>query len=130
MLNKVILMGRLTRAPELRCTVVGKNVCNFSIAINSGYGDNQTTDYINCIAWEKTAEFVSKYFDKGKMITVVGRLRTESWKDNDGKTHYATKVIANEVAFGESKETETSPQTPAENAGFVTVTAEDLPWKQ
>lgn len=78
MLNKVILMGRLTRAPELRCTVVGKNVCNFSIAINSGYGDNQTTDYINCIAWEKTAEFVGKYFDKGKMIIVAGRLRTES----------------------------------------------------
>lgn len=130
MLNKVILMGRLTRAPELRCTVVGKNVCNFSIAINSSYGDNQTTDYINCIAWEKTAEFMSKYFDKGKMIIVAGRLKTESWKDNDGKTHYATKVIANEVAFGESKETEISAQAPVENAGFVTVAAEDLPWEQ
>lgn len=107
MINKVILMGRLTRDPELRHTGKGTPVTTFSIAINSGYGENQRTDFVNCLAWNKTAEFVTKYFTKGKMIIVIGRITTRSWETQDGKRAYATEVVANEVNFGESK---TSPQ--------------------
>lgn len=107
MINKVILMGRLTRDPEMRHTNSGTPVTTFSIAINSGYGENQRTDFVNCLAWNKTAEFVTKYFAKGKMIIVIGRITTRSWETQDGKRAYATEVIANEVNFGETK---TSPQ--------------------
>lgn len=103
MINKVILMGRLTRNPELRHTNSGTPVCSFSIAINNGYGENQTTDFINCVAWNKLAEFVERNFSKGKMIIVIGRIRTRVWEDNDGRKNYATEVIASEVSFGESK---------------------------
>lgn len=103
MINKAILMGRLTRDPELRHTNSGTPVCSFSIAINNGYGENAQTDFINCVAWNKTAEFVSKYFTKGKMIIVIGRIQTRSWDGADGKKNYATEVVANEVSFGESK---------------------------
>ena len=99
MINKAILMGRLTRDPELRHTGSGTPVCSFSIVINSGSGENQTTDYINCVAWNKTAEFVSKYFDKGRMIAVIGRIQTRSWEGQDGKKNYATEVVASEVSF-------------------------------
>ncbi len=107
MINKVILMGRLTRDPEMRHTNSGTPVTTFSIAIDNGYGDNKRTDFVNCLAWNKTAEFVTKYFAKGKMIIVIGRITTRSWETQDGKRAYATEVIANEVNFGESK---TSPQ--------------------
>ena len=107
MINKVILMGRLTRDPEMRHTNSGTPVTTFSIAIDNGYGDNKRTDFVNCLAGNKTAEFVTKYFTKGKMIIVIGRISTRSWETQDGKRAYATEVIANEVNFGESK---TSPQ--------------------
>lgn len=107
MINKVILMGRLTRDPEMRHTNSGTPVTTFSIAIDNGYGDNKRTDFVNCIAWNKTAEFVTKNFAKGKMIIVIGRITTRSWETQDGKRAYATEVVANEVSFGESK---TSPQ--------------------
>ena len=107
MINKVILMGRMTRDPELRHTGKGTPVTTFSIAIDNGYGDNKRTDFINCVAWNKTAEFVTKYFTKGKMIIVIGRITTRSWETQDGKRAYATEVVANEVNFGELK---TSPQ--------------------
>ncbi len=107
MINKVILMGRLTKDPELRYTNNKTPVCSFTIAVNNGYGEKQQTDFINCLAWNKTAEFVTKYFAKGKMIIVIGRIATRSWETQDGKRAYATEVIANEVNFGESK---TSPQ--------------------
>ena len=100
-------MGRLTKDPELRYTNNKTPVCSFTIAVNNGYGEKQQTDFINCVAWNKTAEFVTKYFTKGKMIIVIGRITTRSWETQDGKRAYATEVIANEVNFGESK---TSPQ--------------------
>jgi single-strand DNA-binding protein len=103
MINKAILMGRLTRDPELRHTGSGTPVCSFSIAIDNGYGDNRTTDFINCVAWNKTAEFVEKYFTKGRMIIVIGRIQTRTWEGQDGKKNYATEVVASEVSFGESK---------------------------
>lgn len=108
MINKVILMGRLTKDPELRYTNNKTPVCSFTIAVNNGYGEKQQTDFINCVAWNKTAEFVTKYFAKGKMIVIAdGRISTRSWETQDGKRAYATEVVANEVNFGESK---TSPQ--------------------
>lgn len=103
MINKAILMGRLTRDPELRHTGTGTPVCSFSIAIDNGYGENKQTDFINCVAWSKTAEFVSDYFSKGKMIIVIGRISTRSWEGQDGKKNYTTEVVASEVSFGESK---------------------------
>ncbi len=103
MINKAILMGRLTRDPELRHTGSGTPVCSFSIAIDNGYGDNRQTDFINCVAWNKTAEFVEKYFTKGRMIIVIGRISTRTWEGQDGKKNYVTEVVASEVSFGESK---------------------------
>lgn len=103
MINKAILMGRLTRDPEIRHTDSGKAVCNFTVAIENGYGEEKSTDFISCVAWNKTAEFVDKYFAKGRMIIVVGRIRTRTWEDRDGKKNYVTEVVASEVAFGESK---------------------------
>ena len=103
MINKAILMGRLTRDPELRHTGTGKPVCSFSIAIDNGYGENRQTDFINCVAWNKTAEFVNQYFGKGKMIIVIGRISTRTWEGQDRKQNYVAEVVANEVSFGESK---------------------------
>ena len=102
MLNSVILMGRLTKNPDLRRTTTGTSVCSFSVAVDNGYGDNKKTDFINCVAWKGTAEFVSKYFTKGQMIALSGRISTRSWDDN-GTTRYATEVIAREVEFCGSK---------------------------
>ena len=142
MINKAILMGRLTRDPELRHTGSGTAVCSFTIAIDNGYGDNRTTDFINCVAWNKTAEFVEKYFSKGRLIIVVGRIQTRTWEGQDGKKNYVTEVVANEVSFGESKRSsdEGSSYTPSMNTSvpempetqdddFVTLeTNDDLPF--
>ena len=103
MINKAILMGRLTRDPAIRHTDSGKAVCNFTVAIDNGYGEEKSADFISCVAWNKTAEFVDKYFAKGRMIIVVGRIQTRTWEDRDGKKNYVTEVVASEVAFGESK---------------------------
>ena len=109
-------MGRLTRDPEMRHTNSGTPVTTFSIAIDNGYGDNKRTDFVNCIAWNKTAEFVTKYFTKGKMIIVIGRITTRSWETQDGKRAYATEVVANEVNFGESKSSQqTAAQPPMQD---------------
>ena len=117
MINKVILMGRLTKDPELRYTNNKTPVCSFTIAINSGYGENQRTDFVNCLAWNKTAEFVTKYFTKGKMIVIAdGRISTRSWETQDGKRAYATEVVAKEVSFGETKSSQqTATQQPMQD---------------
>lgn len=103
MINKVILMGRLTRDPEIRNTNSGKAVCSFTVAVESGYGDQKQTDFINCVAWNKTAEFLGKYFTKGMMIIVVGRISTRTWEGQDGRKNYVTEVVANDVSFGETR---------------------------
>ena len=125
MLNKVILMGRLTKDPELRHTNNGTAVTSFNIAVDNGYGENKTTDFINCVVWNKTAEFVEKHFTKGRMIIVLGRISTRNYEGQDGRKIYVTEVIANEVQFGDSKK-ETSP---TENDEFVPLEDDsDLPW--
>lgn len=105
MFNKVMLMGRLTRDPELRYTSDKTPMCNFTIAIDDGYGENQTTNFINCVAWGKTAEFLCNYFLKGQMIIVEGKLRSRSWEGSDEKKRYSMEVNALSLDFGERKAT-------------------------
>ena len=96
-MNKVFLKGRLTADPEIRKTANDISVCNFSIAVNRRF-DREKTDFINCEAWRQTAEFISKYFTKGKEIAVCGELHIDKW-DKDGETRYLTKVSVDEVEF-------------------------------
>ena len=104
--NKVILIGNMTADPEIKQTTSGVSVCSFSIGVNRPYADaekgQQTVDFINVVAWRQTAEFVSRYFKKGKPILVCGELQTRTWTDNDGQKRYSTEVVANEVSFVES----------------------------
>ena len=86
-MNKVILMGRLTKDPEIRYTQTSKAVANFTMAVSRRFKKDEA-DFINCVAWEKTAEFISKYFSKGGMIAVVGKIQTRTWEDNEGKKRY------------------------------------------
>ncbi len=126
MLNKVILMGRLVRDPELRTTPTGANVCTFSIAVDRGYvrqGEERQADFISIVAWRSTAEFVSKYFVKGQMIAVVGRIQTRNYDDKDGKRVYVTEVVADEVSFTESKRDGGSQQP----ATYTTAPAQSAP---
>ena len=107
MLNKVILMGRLTRDPELRHTQSDVAVASFSLAVDRGYSrrddSQQSVDFINIVAWRNTAEFVSKWFSKGQLVAVSGRLQVRSYKDRDGNNRTITEVVADECFFAESK---------------------------
>ncbi len=106
MLNHVSIMGRLTRNPELRRTGSGTPVANFVIAVDrdfSGKDGEKETDFINCVAWRQTAEFVNRYFTKGRMAVVSGRLQVRKWQTQDGENRYATEVIAESVYFGDSQ---------------------------
>ena len=127
MINKVILMGRLTRDPELRHTGSGTPVCSFTVAIDNGYGENRQTDFINCVAWNKSAEFVSNYFGKGKMIIVIGRIATRTWEGQDGKKNYVTEVVASEVSFGESKRSQEGGSYSVPSGGAVSAPAPSAP---
>lgn len=113
-MNKVILMGRLTRDPEMRQTQNGVSVCSFSIAVNRRFAKDgqQSADFINCTAWRQQAEFICKYFAKGAMISVVGNLQSRSWENQEGKKQYATDVVVDEVYFTGSKS-----ESPAQTDG-------------
>lgn len=105
-MNKVILMGRLTRDVEMRQTPNGVSLARFSIAVNrrfAGKDAQQQADFINCVAWRQTGEFIARYFQKGSMIAVVGSIQSRSWDGNDGKKQYATEVIVDEAYFTGSK---------------------------
>ena len=107
MLNKIIIMGRLVRDPELRSTQSSTAVTNFTLAVDRDFADKQSgekaTDFIDCVAWRKTAEFVSKFFSKGRMAVVEGRLQIREWKDKDGNNRRAAEIVAENVYFGDSK---------------------------
>lgn len=107
MLNKIIIMGRLTRDPELRRTGSGLAVVSFSVAVDRDYPNKDTgereTDFINCVAWRQTGEFVNKWFTKGSVIVVSGRLQMRNWTDKDGNNRTTAEVVAENVYFGESK---------------------------
>ena len=132
MLNKVILMGRLTKDPELRHTGTGTPVVSFSVAVDNGYGENKKTDFINCVAWNKTAEFIKNWFSKGRMIVIEGRISTRSWDSADGRKNYATEVIAKEVHFGDSKKDEATEPNADEDFTALPFSEldEDLPWNE
>ena len=107
MLNHIVIMGRLTRDPELRRTASGVAVASFTVAVDRDFGKNEAgekeTDFIDCVAWRQTGEFVSKYFAKGRMAVVSGRLQVRSWTDKDGNKRRTAEVVADNVYFGESK---------------------------
>ena len=106
MLNRIILMGRLTRDPELRRTGSGTAVTSFSLAVDRDFksqSGEKETDFIDIVAWRNTAEFVSKYFTKGRMAVVEGRLQIRDWKDKDGNNRRSAEVVADNVYFGDSK---------------------------
>jgi len=107
MLNHITIMGRLTRDPELRRTGTGTAVASFTVAVDRDFGGRdggeKETDFIDCVAWRQTGEFVSKYFTKGSMIVVSGRLQIRSWNDKDGNKRRTAEVVADNVYFGEAK---------------------------
>ena len=108
MLNKVILMGRITRDLELKTTPSGVSVLTFSIAVDRSFvrqGEERQADFITCVAWRQQAEFINRYFGKGRMIAVVGNLRTRTYDDKNGTKHYVTEVYVDEASFtGEPKQ--------------------------
>ena len=107
MLNRIVLMGRLTRDPELRHTQTGTPVASFSLAVDRDFRDKATgdraTDFIDIVAWRQTAEFVSRYFAKGRMAVVEGRLQIRDWTDREGNKRRSAEVIADNVYFADSK---------------------------
>ena len=107
MLNHIVIMGRLTRDPELRRTGSGIAVASFSVAVDRDFGKNENgekeTDFIDCVAWRNTAEYVSKYVTKGRMVAVSGRLQIRSWTDKEGNKRRTAEVVADNVYFGDSR---------------------------
>ncbi len=109
MLNYCVLMGRLTRDPELRRTNSGTAVANFTLAVDRDFksqNGEKETDFIDIVAWKNTAEFVSKYFTKGRMAVVEGRLQIRDWTDNNGQKRRTAEVVADNVYFGDSRPSE------------------------
>ena len=135
MLNHITIMGRLTRDPELRRTGSGVAVTSFTLAVDRDFGKAENgekeTDFIECVAWKNTAEFVSKYFSKGRMAVVSGKLQNRSWTDKDGNKRRNAEVVAENVYFGDSKNSGTSDNatstygTAAPASDFVTLEGED-----
>lgn len=123
MLNHITIMGRLTRDPELRRTGGGVAVASFCVAVDRDFADKQSgekeTDFIDCVAWRQTGEFVSKYFKRGKMIVVSGRLQIRSWTDNNGNKRRSAEVVADNCYFAESKkDSEGGQQSNSHNNNF------------
>lgn len=102
-MNKVMLIGRLTKDPELRYTQGGTAVASFTIAVDRRFSKDKEADFINCVAWQKTAEFISQYFHKGSKIVVEGRLQTRSYDAEDGSRRFVTEVVVEQSEFGDSK---------------------------
>lgn len=117
-------MGRLTKDPETRYTQTNNiQVTSFTLAVNRRFvkeGEERQADFINVVAWNKTAEFVSKYFNKGQQVGVIGRIQTRTWEDDQGQKHYVTEVIAEEVYFADSKkENNEAAEQPTQEGMFV-----------
>lgn len=123
MLNHITIMGRMVRDPELRRTGNGIAVASFCVAVDRDFADKQSgekeTDFIDCTAWRQTGEFVSKYFKKGKMIVVSGRLQIRNWTDKDGNKRRSAEVVADNCYFAESKKDSDGGQNGGYNGGFT-----------
>lgn len=131
-MNKVQLVGILTRDPELRTTASGVSVCSFTIAVNRRFKNPQgeyETDFINCVAWRKGAELLAKYFGKGSMVGLVGSIQTRSYDNKDGQRVYVTEVSVEEVHFVERRKSEVAPVVN-DQSGFVPMAPgdDDLPF--
>lgn len=126
-INKTILGGRLTADPELKATTSGISVCSFALAVNRKFQKEgaQQVDFINCIAWRNTAEFISRYFRKGSSLCIVGNIQTRTWTDQNNQKRYATEVIVDEALFVDSK----SDGGQANSGGYIPneYTAQDAP---
>lgn len=105
-MNKIMLVGRLTKDPELRYTQSGTAVTSFTLAVNRKFSKEKEADFINCVAWQKTGEFVAEYFKKGSAIGLEGRLQVRTYDDEHGQKHWITEVIAEQVEFVERKGSE------------------------
>ena len=120
-MNKVILVGRLTKDPELRSTASGTTVCNFTVACDRRFakeGEERKADFINCIAWRQSGEAIAKFFRKGYRIALEGSLQTRSWTENEGKTRYATEVVVEQWEFAQSKSETESTFVPHDSNGY------------
>lgn len=130
-MNKVILLGRLTKNPETRYTQsTNTQVTSFTLAVNRRFvkqGEERQADFINCVAWNKTAEFVSKYFRKGQQVGVIGRIQTRNYDDDKGIKHYVTEVIAEETYFDGDKKDATQNEVQATD-DFEITNQDDLPF--
>jgi single-strand DNA-binding protein len=132
-MNKVIIMGRLTKEVDLKYTQSGTAVAKFSVAVDRRVkqGEEKKADFINCVAFGKTAEFISKYFAKGSSIAVVGRIQTGSYDNSEGKKVYTTDIMVEEVSFAGGKKTEGQAQQNSQSTteGFIPIgDDEDLPF--
>ena len=133
MLNHIVLMGRLTRDPELRQTGSGISVASFTIAVDRDYtaqGAEKETDFVDIVAWRGTADFVSKYFAKGRMAVVSGRLQIRNWQDKEGNKRRSAEVVADNIYFGESKKdsqgsNSTQSSEPAQSTDFAPLDDDD-----
>lgn len=123
MLNFIVAQGRLTRDPELRKTPNGVSVASFTIAVDRDF-DKGNTDFIDVVAWRNTAEFVSKYFAKGRMAVASGRLQIRKWTDKNGNERRTAEIVADNVYFGDSKKTEDKAETNFYDLG----NEDDLPY--
>lgn len=133
MLNHIYIMGRLTRDPELRRTQGGLAVASFTLAVDRDFGNKETgekdVDFIDCVAWRQTAEFVSKYFAKGQMAVVSGRLQIRPWTDKDGNNRRSAEVVVDSIYFGSSKRDNAQPQSaPGEDYPELDGEDEQLPY--
>ena len=127
-MNKIILMGRLTKDVEVRYTQSNTPVASFSLAVNRRMSKEKETDFINIIAWNKTAEFCQKFFKKGQQVAVIGRLQTRNYEKEDGTKVYITEVVAEETYFADSKKEESQTQNELPNEFFAPANGDDLPW--
>ena len=144
-MNKAILIGRLTKDPELRTTPTGRNVCQFSVAVSRNFTNangEREADFINCVVWDKQAENLVKYQKRGNQIAVEGRIQTRNYDDKDGKKVYVTEILASNISFLDSKGTSTAgntsfnnlPEPPMEdtssnNSSMETVSVEKDPFE-
>ena len=136
MLNKVTLMGRLNKDPLLKYTPSNVAVASFTVAVDRRFqkqGEQRQTDFINIVVWRNTAEFVAKYFTKGQLIALSGNIQTRTWEDTDGKKHYVTEVVADEVYFaGAKKENTANEPADQQSNDFENMPSyndDDLPWQ-
>jgi single-strand DNA-binding protein len=130
MINNIVIMGRLTKDAEERKTNSGKTVCSFCVAVDDRF-DREKTHFIDVIAWNNTAEFVCKYFHKGSMIAVQGRLTTRMWEDKNGTKHKAVEIVADEVSFCGDKKSKTSRPAdvaPPADEDYRDIPDDDLPF--